>query len=763
MGPLLRQCVLQARCLTGLTSAFVSHGARRGLALSQSSRSSLKRPRSSSARAGIVAGPGKKGDAPGQAKAPLYRWLDQVAFPAASFPVCPLYVNPDVHGSDYLNTGKDTGCIINSPQRTMAHPMIDFDPKATADAVLKVAAMPADSRGKPVITIARGMGGGKTRALESVRRLLLHRDGVLPLAITFNTNTPLLYDSWLENMRDLDIQKAYAVSLAARMVSAVFGVEYSAVANRFKANLALLDLSSYEASAMIRDSVTFLVDRVNSARAQQTPPTVAISTVVVLLDESRKMNEFANHPDLGAFARSALLDESIAQGLSAALVFSDLSFRGIDLKSTSGRAVRVLALPARLNSSRVVSEWWGRDAKGRVLTDESRGVLELVAASLNNMPRALEIADDFLRSNDGPINSSLLVDLYEHVFTSAQDRYSPSPPSIEVLSAMFFREAVPLDDTLFDAISRSVVTNPITEIAPKSEIFPEASLALLKVLSQKPTASSFIKMVGEGIGSVLNTLTPDPDTNKPRPMGDVLEEAGLQALRSRLALARFAGDMTLARLCGVGGQALRDGLSVELQRDDFENQVNVATAAVMFAPLKPARYDGAVDRLSVNSRGSTKKCKAFLAELDALVVDKSRPVRLIRSAESESWDMCVKARDPATGGAFLVFFDDKSSTEFKDAQESIKATKFATNPKQYANTKAVLGPSRPFLYVYRSTYPDLPSRVLPAVTPDEADLPSRCMVLGRDDTLALLGPFAEIYKTARAALGETHGGLKPIP
>jgi len=37
------------------------------------------------------------------------------------------------------------------------------------------------------------------------------------------------------------------------------------------------------------------------------------------------------------------------------------------------------------------------------------------------------------------------------------------------------------------------------------------------------------------------------------------------------------------------------------------------------------------------------------------------------------------------------------------------------------------------------------------------------MVLGRDDTLALLGSFAEIYKTARAALGETHGGLKPTP
>ena len=669
-----------------------------------------------------------------------------------------------MHDKEYLNTVNDTGCIIDSPQRTMMHPLIDLDAQATADAVLKIAAMPAAVRAKPVIAIARGMGGGKTRALETLRRLLLHRNGVLPLAITFNTNSPLFYDSWLEDARNSGaasgVHTAYALSVAARMASAVFGVEFKAVASRFKTNLAQLDLCSAEAPDLIKDSVKFLVDRINSARAQETPPTVAISTVVVLLDESRKMNDFAKHSDLGGFARIALLDQAIVPGLSAALVFSDLGYLSDDLESPSGRAVRVLALPARLSPSRVVSEWWGRDATGRVLTDETRNMLELVAASLNNMPRALEIADEFLRSKDGPVNSSLLIDLYEHVFTSAQDRYSPSPPSIRVLSAMFFREPIPLDDTLFDAISRSVVTNPITKITSSSTIVPEASLVLLKVLSTDSDASPFVKMIGEGIGSVINTLTPDPDTNKPRPMGDVLEEAGLQALRSRLVLAPDMDDMTLARLCGVGGQALRDGPSVALQKADFENQVNVATAAVMFAPLKPALYDGAVDRLSACSQGTQANALAFLAELDALVVDKSRPVRLIRSAESESWDMCVKARDPATGRAFLVFFDDKSSAEFKETQESIKATKFATNPKQYANTKAVLGPSRPFLYVYRSTYPDLPSRVLPAVT-DEADLPSRCLVLGREDTLNLLGPFAEIYKTARAALGgDTHGGLK---
>jgi len=155
--------------------------------------------------------------------------------------------------------------------------------------------------------------------------------------------------------------------------------------------------------------------------------------------------------------------------------------------------VRVLALPARLSPSEVVSQWWGSDPTGRVLTDETRGVLELVAASLNNMPRPLEIADMFLRRIDNakrPVDNALVVGMYERVFTSAEDRYSPGPPSMDVLFAMFFREAMLLDDGLVHTISRSVVTNPITKIEPLCKIVPEASLALLKVISRKPDARS---------------------------------------------------------------------------------------------------------------------------------------------------------------------------------------------------------------------------------------------------------------------------------
>ena len=664
-----------------------------------------------------------------------------------------------------LDTPEDFGCIINSPCLTMAHPLIGFEAEKTADAVLEVATMPADARAKPVIAIARGMGGGKTRVLETLRRILMQRDGALPLAITFNTNSPLDFDSWLKDAKgtgSVAVEHAYCVSLAARMVSAVLGIKYAKVANIFNANFPSLDRSSVNDSPteIIRDTVRFLVDRVNAARAQQTPPATPISTVVVLLDESRKMDEFTGSTDLGGLTRIALLNDPIAPGLSAALVFSDLGFLEKDLRSTSGREVMILELPARLNPARVVNEWWGRDAPTRNLTPETQFVLEVAAATMNNMPRALEIADDFLRMGDNanrPVDPALLLELFQYVFGRARGKYGPITPSEEVLSAMFFREPVPLDDRLYHAISRSVVTNPITVFSPGSQIVPEASLVLLKVLSLLPDASPNVKLIGDGISSVINVLAPDPNTNKPRPTGDVLEEAGLQALRSRLALARDMDDMTLARLCGVSSSGLLSGMKLATRIDEFKLMANAATVAVMFAPLKVRGYYGVVDKLSFNSY---KKKAAFLTELDALEVDESRPVRLIRSAEKESWDSCVKVYDPATGGAFHVFFDDKSSIEFNEAQGGDAGSKFVENPdfvgdpRQYAHTKAVLGPSRPFFYVYRSTYVGLTSRVLPATPPDEANLPSRCMVLGREDTLALLGPFSEIYQTARAAAGE---------
>ena len=723
----------------------------------------------------------------------FYRWLDEVAFPVASFPVCSLYAKPGAHDLEYLDTEKDTGCIIDSPWITMANPMIGFDVQAAADQVLAVAAMPAGVRGKPAIVVARGMGGGKTRVLESVRRLLLHRDGVMPLALTFNGHTDAFIDCWLEDaMRPksfMSIEKACAVSVATRMASAVFGVEYDTLAHRINMDAQLLrhpDLCSVCPDDMIKDLLRFLVDRVNAARAlQTTPPVTAIDTVVALLDESRRLADFTQSQGIGRLMHSAILDKPIAPGLKAALFVSDLGYLGDEMskrksKSNTPERDRIfLQLPNRLSPERVVSEWWGRDATGRELTDETRGVLELVAASLNNMPRVLEIADDFLRRDANarrPLDQALLRDLYAEVLQRGQDRYWPPSPSSQVLTAMYFRgEPIPVaGKETTSAFVRSVVTNSF-----QRQLVPDASLVLLRVCSLYSGARGLVKFIGEGIGSLFDCLTmtapSDADAvgadKSCRSLGDVLEEAGLQALRGRLLLMRYVNAdtgfeaTTLARLCGIGPARVSDKNAYDAQRSSFALKVNAATAAFMFAPLGPWMYQGAVDRLSTStstststsSRASTKKGKAaFLAELDALEVDERRPVRLVRpcegkgdsggrKADSSSWGLCIKTWDPATGGSFLVFFDDKTSVgEVGDGGKAFTAN--------YAHTKAVLGPSRPFLYIYRSAHEDLPSRVLPAETPAEADLPSRCLVLGRADTLTLLGPFAEIYRVACAAL-----------
>ena len=601
------------------------------------------------------------------------------------------------------------------------------------------------------------MGGGKTRALETMRRLLLRRDGVLPIAVTFNGDSHVMLDSWLPLKGPtpvMSVSRAYGISVAARMVSAVLGMDYRSVVERIQANLARLDLPATDCVSAIGDTVSFLVDRVNSARAQQVPPPPAVSIVVALLDESRKMDETVDSSDLAAFARMAFLNKPIVPGLSAALVISDLGFLSKALKSLSSRGVAVLELPSRLSPVRVVDEWWGRDVPARVLTAESHLVLELVAASMNNMPRALEMADDFLRSDKNvarPVDKALVRDLYENVFTKASERYQPTEPSKEILGAMMYREAVPLDDKILNAFSRSVVTNPLINFVPGSTMVPDASLVLLGALSRDPDASHAVKLIGNGIDSVIDII---PNARR---LGDVLEEAGLQALRCRLVLAPEMEDMTLARLCGIGGAWITGNSKLAKRKAALEDTVNPATAAFMFAPLdlKGWKYDGAVDRLSACSQGTKKSEADFLADLDALEVNVSRPVRLIRPMEGESWDLCVKALNPATGEAFLVFFDDKSSTEFDEGKTPLTLNEVTDHQKQYNRTKAVLGPSRPFLYVYRSTY--VPSQVLPAANRAEDALPSRCLVLGREDTLSLLGPFAEIYQAACAAVGYKFG------
>jgi hypothetical protein len=382
------------------------------------------------------------------------------------------------------------------------------------------------------------------------------------------------------------------------------------------------------------------------------------------------------------------------------------------------------------------------------------------------MPRALEIASTFLNDPkrvNQTVDKAFISDLYTFVFKEARGKYKLRMPDPVVIFAMFFREAITVDEELLKACMNSFVTNPITVIDKDSNIVPDASLVLLRVACEN-SSKPYGRAIFEGINAVIDTLCPGSparlagDTQdkggaekgmRKNVVGDVLEEVVFQALRVRVALSVGKSNMTLARLCGLSDSTS----NIDEQRTLTAKIMNQATADALFAPLDiltlKARSDDE-DRISSLSYTSPE---AFLRELDGVQVSKVEPVRVLRSAPSESWDVCVKVLNAATEQPFYVFFECKSGAEFAHGQSDGRILDVLSDSKQYKHTKDVLGPSRSFLYVYCSSHVGMETETLPATDDDSGDLPSRAIVLGRTGTLDLVGPFSEIYRVARAAYG----------
>jgi len=685
------------------------------------------------------------------AQLPFSKWLVEVF---KDQHVSPLYIDPTQIDA-ILNTAADMGCIIDEPTRTMARPMIDFVVEEATQEVISTSNDPPNPRSKRVVTIARGMGGGKTRAMEEIRRNLLRRKSTLPFGITFNNDSEISSDPWLKskfrkqilNRKKIRDEGLYALSVCARVLSATFGVPYSKEKLLIDDNLHRLDWESTDAVTMIRETLKFVTRCVNEAR--EASSVERVDTVVLLMDESLRADTFLDDDDFGKYVRQALLNENL--GFHAALVISDLGFLPDDLSTPfSSRSVAVLELPARLCSEKIVSTWWFPPDEPIKLTPEQQNFFELIAASLNNMPRAVEIAVDFLRveanKEEFAVDLKTLFNrLFEHISNVALARYTPVAPHKEVLFAAFFREKVALDKMLLESFMRSVVTNPLSKDAFRkgSFVVPDVSLVLLNLLalssSDKDTS---VKLIGESIRELLDTMSLSY-----RDTGDVLETAVLQALKVRLMLAFNVEEITLARLCGLSKVFGREQAVKELKLFWSAN-VNVATAEAMFAPLGTNWYSNKVDVLHHDSH---KDSAAFLAELDSFQVSEQLPVRILRPNKQEAWDMCVVSYNSVTKKPFYVFFDCKSGPEFSDSRSNKYMLNTMANPVQYRHTRAMMGSSRDFLFVYLMTHEKLATEVVSAENEKDKDLASRCIFLDRFNTLELLGPFSEIYQVARSS------------
>ena len=149
------------------------------------------------------------------------------------------------------------------------------------------------------------------------------------------------------------------------------------------------------------------------------------------------------------------------------------------------------------------------------------------------------------------------------------------------------------------------------------------------------------------------------------------------------------------------------------------------------------------------------EAEAFLAELDGFQVNEQDLVRILRPHKQEAWDVCVVSFNAATKKPFYVFFDCKTDAEFADFQIDKYIRRDLADPEQYRHIKAMMGSSRDFLFVYLSMHEGFTGQAVPAENDEEKDLASRCVFLGRTNTLELLGPFSEIYRVARSSLSNS--------
>ena len=225
-------------------------------------------------------------------------------------------------------------------------------------------------------------------------------------------------------------------------------------------------------------------------------------------------------------------------------------------------------------------------------------------------------------------------------------------------------------------------------------------------------------------------------------MGIALEEALTQVLRIRLALAIETGSetLTLQRLCGLKLWKGYSGVAIKALKSPLQMQI----------PLDDTQEVIKVSACSRDSEGVE-----FLAELDAIEVSADFPIRILRSAPNDSWDVCVKAYNPSTGRPFHVFFDCKSGAEFVPGRNNDRIENDLIKREQYNLTTTVLGSARDHLYIYCITHEGVPEDTL-SLNTDKSDVGGA--IMGRDGTFKLLGPFAELYRVARSSSAKECAG-----
>ena len=257
--------------------------------------------------------------------------------------------------SSIFNTDEDLGCIINSPLETMTNPYLGSNITDTVLLLKEYAMMDPDPRRKPLLVCVRGMGSGKTRLFEELRREMYLDPNVLPIAVTFNGYTEygandIEFEPRNEQDNKMRAVQSASISIITRMASVFYGLDLNKVQALVNDQIDNLKYSF--------DREDLYITFIQLMRHQLAEAGCGVNTFVLYVDETVRLHDelskkYGRDIDLLSPLRSAVLDNLP----NSTLALSSLKAK-IPGITTSGRLLKTLPQAERLDPSEILKKWW---------------------------------------------------------------------------------------------------------------------------------------------------------------------------------------------------------------------------------------------------------------------------------------------------------------------------------------------------------------------------------------------------------------------
>ena len=261
----------------------------------------------------------------------------------------------------------------------------------------------------------------------------------MAIAITFNNLTP--YDKIKEQFT-ADHGLNIVLSIMCRIIAVVYDKDIFEVIVRMKTLGA--KLKNVESLYPEHLFTLFMQPLIKSIT--QTKEGLAAKNVVILIDEMMKVVDGKETTELTKHLESAItavirgvlntrFNSSAGQEMDLALLLSSLEVPPDGIREDSGRSIKVIVLPPKLAVDDVIRSWWKLD--GLTCSGDDYHKLQLIASTINNLPRVVEAVDRYLRANfkaNMTVDEAFIQSLFEEIvdiislqfsITSSLDKVDP--------------------------------------------------------------------------------------------------------------------------------------------------------------------------------------------------------------------------------------------------------------------------------------------------------------------------------------------------